>query len=182
MKHETGYTITELIVVIAVIAVLAAVAIPAFAIWAPDQRLKTAGRELLSTIQLAKMKAVQRNTYCTITFNQSISGKTYDCVAFEDTNEDSTYDAGEMIIEQSCLADDYRDVHLDTSQGGGDGIDDTFINNGDGLPVLSFSPRAFPVAYSGGSEVSVSGTIYLVNDRNKTLTVSVSPAGAASIN
>ena len=179
MKNEKGYTITELIVVVAVIAALAAAAIPAFAIWAPDQRLKSAGRELLSTLQLAKMTAVQRNTYCTVTFNQNISGKMYDCVAFEDTNEDSTYDAGERIIGQSCFADDYADVRFDTSQGGGDGIDDTFLDNGGGCPALSFSSRAFPMACDGGT---VSGTLYLVNDRNKTLTISVSTAGAVSIN
>jgi prepilin-type N-terminal cleavage/methylation domain-containing protein len=182
MKNQTGYTVTEVIMVVLVIAILAAIAIPAFAVWAPDQRLKTAGRKLLSTIQLAKMTAVQRNAYCTVTFNQSISGKTYDCVAFEDTDEDSRYDVGEKIIEQSCFADDYKDVSFDTSQGGGDGIDNTFIDNLDGRPVLSFSSRAFPVAFDGANEVVVSGSIYLVNTRNKTLTVSVSPAGAVNIN
>ena len=182
MKNEAGYTFTEVIMVVLAIAILAAVAIPAFAVWAPDQRLKTAGRKLLSTIQLAKMTAVQRNAYCTVTFNQSISGKTYDCVAFEDTDEDSRYDVGERIIEQCCFADDYRDVSFDSAQGGGDGIDNTFINNLDGRPVLSFSSRAFPVAFDGVNEVVVSGSIYLVNTRNKTLTVSVSPAGAVNIN
>ncbi len=182
MKKEAGYTITEVIMVVLVIAILAAIAIPAFAVWAPDQRLKTAGRKLLSTIQLAKMTAVQKNTYCTVTFNQSVSGKTYDCVAFEDADEDSRYDVGEKIIERTCFTDDYSDVSFDPSQGGGDGIDNTFINNGDGLPVLSFSSRAFPVAFNGASEVGVSGSIYLVNTRNKTLSVSVSPAGAVNIN
>jgi Tfp pilus assembly protein FimT len=182
MKNETGYTITEVIMVVLAISIVAAIAIPAFAVWAPDQRLKTAGRKLLSTIHLAKMTAVQRNTYCTVTFNQNISGKTYDCVAFEDTDEDSCYDAGERIIGQSRFADDYTDVNFDTSQGNGDGIDDTFIDNGDGLPALSFSPRAFPVSYNGGNEVSVSGTLHLANDRNKTLTISVSTAGAVNIN
>jgi len=167
-------------VVVAVIAVVAAIAIPAFAVWAPDQRLKTAGRRLLSTLQLAKMTAVQRCKYCTITFNQDVSGKTYDCVVFvEDIDENSEYDVGEEIIYLSCFADDYKDVYFDTSQGGGDGIDDTFINNGDGCPALSFSSRAFPLACDGGA---VSGTFYLVNDRNKTLTISVSTAGAVNIN
>jgi Tfp pilus assembly protein FimT len=181
MKNEAGYTITEVIMVVLAISILAAIAIPAFAVWAPDQRLKTAGRKLLSTIQLAKMTAVQRNTYCTVTFNQTVSGKVYNCIAFEDMDEDSKYDVGEKIIEMACFADDYKDVLFNTTQGGGDGIDDTFIDNGDGLPVLSFSSRAFPVAFNGASEVGVSGTIYLVNTRNKTLTVSVSPAGAVNI-
>ena len=181
MKNESGYTFTEVLMVVLVIAILAAAAIPAFGVWAPDQRLKTAGRKLLSTIQLAKMTAVQRNAYCTVTFNQSISGKTYDCVAFEDTDEDSKFDAGEKVIEMSCFTDDYKDVSFDTSQGGGDGIDDTFVSNTDGLPVLSFSSRAFPVAFDGVSEVGVFGSIYLVNTKGKTLSVSVSPAGAVSI-
>ena len=60
-KTESGVTLIEIFVVLVILAVLAAAAIPAFSVWLPNYRLKTAARDLYSNLQLAKMGAVNKN-------------------------------------------------------------------------------------------------------------------------
>jgi prepilin-type N-terminal cleavage/methylation domain-containing protein len=68
-RNESGFTMMELITVSAVLAILAAAAIPAFAVWLPNYRLKTAVRDLYSNMQLVRLTAVKDNTTRSIVFS-----------------------------------------------------------------------------------------------------------------
>lgn len=67
--NQSGFTIMELMVVMAVIGILAATAIPSFSVWLPSWRLKTAARELYSNMQLMRLTAVKENTTRSISFS-----------------------------------------------------------------------------------------------------------------
>ncbi|HEX2830954.1 MAG TPA: GspH/FimT family pseudopilin [Burkholderiales bacterium] len=57
----TGFTIFELIVSMAVAAVLAALALPSFAEFIDDNRLRGVATELVSDLNLARAEAIKRN-------------------------------------------------------------------------------------------------------------------------
>jgi len=61
VQTEKGFSLIELMIVVAIIAIFAAVAIPAFVHWIPNMRLKAAARDLYSNFQQARMEAIKRN-------------------------------------------------------------------------------------------------------------------------
>lgn len=69
MKKKSGFTVVELLVVLAVLAIFFAIGVPNFMSWIPKYRLKSAARDLYSNMQLAKMTAVKSNTNCSITYS-----------------------------------------------------------------------------------------------------------------
>ena len=64
-----GVTLIEIIVVLAIIALTATLAVPSIAAWMPNYRLRTAARDLLSTLRNAQMKAVSTNTEHRVLFS-----------------------------------------------------------------------------------------------------------------
>ena len=71
MRKQDGFTIIELIVVIAVIGIIAAIAVPDFMSYLPDARLKSAARDVYSNLQMAKMGAIKSNSSWAVVFNAS---------------------------------------------------------------------------------------------------------------
>jgi type II secretion system protein H len=69
-KSVNGFTLVELLIVIAIIGIVASIASFAWQNYVRNTNLKTAARELTSDIQFMKGKAIARNdlTY-TIDFN-----------------------------------------------------------------------------------------------------------------
>jgi len=71
MRKRSGFTIIELIIVIAILGILTAVGVPNFLSWLPKYRLKSAARDLYSNMQLAKMAAIKANGNCSVTYSSN---------------------------------------------------------------------------------------------------------------
>lgn len=69
MRKKSGFTLTELVIVIAVLGILTAVGVPNFLSWLPKYRLKSAARDLYSNMQLAKMAAIKSNQKCRVRYS-----------------------------------------------------------------------------------------------------------------
>lgn len=73
-RKNKGFSLIELIIVIAIIGIMAAIAAPNFTRYRDNANLREAARDVSSDIQLYKQRAMAENVNYLITF----SGKTYD--------------------------------------------------------------------------------------------------------
>jgi prepilin-type N-terminal cleavage/methylation domain-containing protein len=68
MNHK-GITLIELIVVFVIIAIGAMLVAPNIGAWLPSYRLRSATRDLVSTMRVAQMKAISNNLRYRISFD-----------------------------------------------------------------------------------------------------------------
>jgi prepilin-type N-terminal cleavage/methylation domain-containing protein len=68
-RHCSGFTLIELMIIIAIIAVMAAAAVPAVNSYMTRHALQYATDELYGDIQLARLRAARNNQRCRILFN-----------------------------------------------------------------------------------------------------------------
>ena len=69
MRKDSGFTLIELMVVIAIIGVLCAIAIPNFLKWLPKQRVGSAARAVMSAVEFARSNAIKTNADVTLNFD-----------------------------------------------------------------------------------------------------------------
>ena len=67
----TGFTLVEIIIVIALLGIVATISTPLLLNYLPNMRLKSASRDLFSAMQEARMIAIKNNKPTAILFNNS---------------------------------------------------------------------------------------------------------------
>lgn len=68
-KTEQGFTLIEVMIVIAVFGIMTAIGIPAFMKLLPGMRLNGSARDIFVTMNLTRMQAVAKNSIGNIKFN-----------------------------------------------------------------------------------------------------------------
>lgn len=71
MRKDSGFTLIELIVIIAIVAIFAAIAVPNFLSYMPKYRLNGAARQVMGDLMAARMKAVKENTTVTVKWDNA---------------------------------------------------------------------------------------------------------------
>jgi type IV fimbrial biogenesis protein FimT len=142
----------EMMTAIGIIAVISTIAMPNFFGWIPKYRLGSATRDLLSTLQYARLTAVKYNVDVQVRFYPDQENYR----VFSDYNGDKNQDADEPTIKSSTMP---AGVYLKETNFNSD----TFKFNGRGL--------------ASGS----GGTIFIANNSNDLTRIRVNRTGNSRI-
>ncbi len=95
MRKQAGFTVMELLTVVAIIGVLAGMAIASGIEWLPRHRLKSATNDLFSNMQRARMAAIKERSEWAIVFDTTVSpGRFFVC---SDDGVDNIWDGGAAL-------------------------------------------------------------------------------------
>ncbi|NDY71797.1 prepilin-type cleavage/methylation domain-containing protein [Desulfobacter hydrogenophilus] len=165
-QHNGGFTLIEMMIVIAIIGVSASMAVPNLMLWFDNLSVKSAARDLYSAMQEARMIAVKQNASAAIVFDTTNSCY-YIC---SDKGADDDWDSagdmtgtGDNVIERSVslLSPTYKNrVQF------GNGNATTPVGSTFGDFITYPSPNNVLVVNSSG--IGNAGYVYLTNPNNGT--------------
>ena len=152
MRKNSGFSLIELVIVIAVIAIIASFAVPSFISWRNKAQLGQAARDLYGNFQKAKMEAARSNRNCAVSFNNiTVDGQTYDYVVYiDDSPFNLQYDATEQVITARSWSE-YPGVS---------NIDGITFPTVATKPTIAFAPDGLPKDQAG---ILQSGSVFLKN-------------------
>lgn len=122
---ERGFTVIELLAVIAIMLVIMAIAMPTFYYWLPTYRLSAGARQIAADMQLARMKAISQNTTYRLNF---ISGTQYQL----EKDAGFTLESGPFTLPDGITASPTGPSSVFQSRGTASATDDITLTNGDG--------------------------------------------------
>lgn len=104
-RAQPGFTLLELMVVLAIAGVLFAVGIPAMGNFIRNSRITGAANDVMAALHFARSEAIKRRlpvTLCTSTDLATCANSAFltGWVAFVDTNQSGQVDAGEVMLLQ----------------------------------------------------------------------------------
>jgi type IV fimbrial biogenesis protein FimT len=104
MKGEKGFTLMELILVVAIMGILTTIAIPTFQEIMAQRRLNGAARLVMTDLLNARMQAVTQNHRFLVSV---LDNRSYQVL--DDNNENGVFDGGESRLIRN-IADHFHDV------------------------------------------------------------------------
>ena len=79
LKKQIGFSLVEVMVVVAIIGITASIAMPSYSAWISNTKVRTATESILNGIQKARSEALLRNTAVSFTLGAN-SSWTVQCV------------------------------------------------------------------------------------------------------
>jgi prepilin-type N-terminal cleavage/methylation domain-containing protein len=99
MSRNKGFTLIELMIVIAIFGVLSAIITPSFLSWRDRSMVRGDATELRAVFESAKLRAIKHNTNAVVTFPDTNSYQ-----AFVDPNDNGVRDVDEDLIVTRTLS------------------------------------------------------------------------------
>jgi len=100
MKKQDGFTMYELLTVIAILAVLASIAVPNIISWRPKAKLRGASNNLRADLQMARLRALREKAIVAVIF----TANGYSIFIDNGVNPgDWNLDADELLIKSRQL-------------------------------------------------------------------------------
>jgi type IV fimbrial biogenesis protein FimT len=127
MRSKKGFTLMELMVVLAILTVVASIGVPSFVGWRNNAKLRDGASLLRADLEMAKLRAMKENNFVAIIFNAS--GYT----AFVDDGAGDPLKAGDWIKEATeqivCDRQLTAGVRIDLAATDFNGSDQTRFNS-----------------------------------------------------
>lgn len=104
--RESGYSLIEMLVVVAIIGILSLVVVPNFMQYTRSSKLRSSMRQFTSDVRNARQRAVANNSMTKVTFQTDVAGGSYtlweskDNKAFNATDKTWTVYAGPKSIQK----------------------------------------------------------------------------------
>ena len=168
MDKSSGFTLIELMIVIAIIIAVTVIAVPNLIEYFGSAKLKSAATELLSTIQMARLKAVRERANVVVSFdpdNNNQLGNSYtvfvDDGAGGGTADNWIQDGSELTVRSITMEPEINIYGV------------TFPGSGSLSMKVRFNSRGLP---------SGTGHIYFkINGKNKYMGIILSITGRPRI-
>jgi type IV fimbrial biogenesis protein FimT len=159
MDKQSGFTLMEVMIVIAIIGILSAIAIPNYIAYLPKQRLSQGTRDVYAAMQYARLRAVKDQTFAAINFNTGADSFT---VFIDDGTGggvagDGIQNGAEPIVKNGTMPAD---------------VDITSAAFSGAFPRVRFDSRGLP---NGFGDVDLQSTSQNQFMRKVTLRISGSP-------
>jgi prepilin-type N-terminal cleavage/methylation domain-containing protein len=197
-RNNAGFTMAELMIVVAVIGVFASMAVPATDNWMSSQRLRASGRAVASAMTYARSETVRSGDIHIVFFGQDTAtnpltgprGDTVDVLVINDGRpgvSNCSVDAGEAVLGvtfEEGVAWGSADASAKVASDSGGGVQNsgsTFLDAaGNPGRWVMFLPEGIPLAFDAACALGELGTgaggIYL-NDGVKDNAIVLTPLG-----
>ena len=158
-RHHAGFSLIEVLVVVAIIGITGAITVPPMLSWLANQGVQAASRELYGNMRKAQSTAVKENRNCAITFNGTTG-----YLVYVDSNRNFRHDSDEAVLARVVWSE-HRNVALKSIN---------FPVNDAGNPTLSFRPNLIPSAHNNAL---ANGTVELSSPAGRVMKVVVNISG-----
>jgi prepilin-type N-terminal cleavage/methylation domain-containing protein len=199
-----GFSMIEMMIVVAIIGVIASIAVPGMSRWAENERLKSAGRSMAAAFSLAHGEAIRTGDRHIIFFQTDAQGDGLldnDGIAVPilvindgqpgSANQNCQIDAGEIIGVVEAERDVDWGVAIAPAKVPNDsgtgliGSGSTFTDQGGlGATWAMFGPQGMPVSFTPacviGGAGSGAGGVYLTNGK-RDYAVVLTPLGGTRL-
>ena len=106
-NKQSGFTLIEMIIVVAILSICAGIAIPTYLDWLPKSRLNGAARQVMGDLMLARMQAVTQNNEFRVFFFDN----KHEYQILDDDNDDGNIDIDEWT-QTKDIQSEYSDVTI----------------------------------------------------------------------
>ncbi len=151
-RKPNGFSVAEMLVVLAIGGILTAIAIPAFMAWAPKYRVNGAARQVFSDLMAAKARAVAEGNPYVVTFDTTAGS--YTIHDNDDADDPPVQDPGEGV-RTVVIGDAYPGI----------GFGYVVSTNPDGEPItnaVTFTGSPPKVTFLPSGLANKMGAVYLI--------------------
>jgi len=154
-EKELGFTIVELIVVVAIFAILATIAIPTATVWLPNYYLRNAAMDIFANMQYAKTEAVRLDSPYGVVFDSG--SDSFSLVSDPGANGEFGTGGDDVVVRTINLSDYGADIVF-----GRGSATVNFDDGGGTFPADSVSFANNAVVFDSRGMCN-SGSVYLQN-------------------